>query len=96
LRSFLLIVFYSRFDAEEEAGSTILERRQRLFIARFDYKIEELTATTTIENLGRDSPLDYVSNIGRQGMTTNTVMSNAFAFGGAKAALIAGKMKGWE
>ena len=35
--------------------STTLERLQRLFIAHFDYKIEELTATTTLENLGLDS-----------------------------------------
>ena len=43
----------------EEAGSTTLERRQRLFIAHFDYKIEELTITTTLENLGLDS-LDII------------------------------------
>ena len=35
--------------------STTLERLQRLFIAHFDYKIEELKATTTLENLGLDS-----------------------------------------
>ena len=36
-----------------------LERLQQLFIARFDYKIEDLTATTTLENLGLDS-LDII------------------------------------
>ena len=39
--------------------STTLERLQRLFIAHFDYNIEELTATTTLENLGLDS-LDII------------------------------------
>jgi acyl carrier protein len=35
--------------------STTLERLQKLFIARFGYKIEELAATTTLEYLGLDS-----------------------------------------
>ena len=35
--------------------STTLERLQQLFAARFDFKIEELAATTTLENLGLDS-----------------------------------------
>ena len=39
--------------------STTLERLQKLFIARFDYKLEELTASTTLENLGLDS-LDVI------------------------------------
>ncbi|MGZ6249937.1 MAG: acyl carrier protein [Syntrophales bacterium] len=39
--------------------STTLERLQQLFIARFDYKIEKLAATTKLENLGLDS-LDIV------------------------------------
>jgi len=38
---------------------TTLERLQKLFIARFDYKLEELTASTTLENLGLDS-LDVI------------------------------------
>ena len=38
---------------------TTLERLQQLFIAHFDYKIEELAATTTLENLGLDS-LDII------------------------------------
>jgi acyl carrier protein len=45
--------------SEEEIVSTTLERLQQLFIARFDYKIEDLTATTTLENLGLDS-LDMI------------------------------------
>jgi acyl carrier protein len=44
---------------EEEILPTTLERLQQLFIAHFDYKIEELTATTTLENLGLDS-LDMI------------------------------------
>lgn len=39
--------------------STTLEKLQRLFMAHFDFKIEELTATTTLENLGLDS-LDII------------------------------------
>ena len=39
--------------------STTLEKLQQLFIAHFDYKIEELTAATTLENLGLDS-LDII------------------------------------
>ena len=38
---------------------TTLERLQQLFIAHFDYNIEELRATTTLENLGLDS-LDII------------------------------------
>ncbi len=48
-------------------------------------------------NLDRPDPecdLDYVPNMGRKGVTVNTVMSNAFAFGGSNAVLIAGKRKG--
>ena len=39
--------------------STTLERLQQLFVARFDYNIEKLTVTTTLENLGLDS-LDII------------------------------------
>ena len=41
-------------------------------MAHFDYKIEEFTATTMLDNLGLDSPLDYVPNIGRKGMTVKS------------------------
>jgi acyl carrier protein len=44
---------------EEEIVPTTLERLQQLFVAHFDYKIEELAATTTLENLGLDS-LDVI------------------------------------
>ena len=39
--------------------STTFERLRQLFMAHFDYKSEELTATTTLENLGLDS-LDII------------------------------------
>lgn len=39
--------------------STTFERLRQLFIDHFDYKSEELTATTTLENLGLDS-LDII------------------------------------
>ena len=39
--------------------STTFERLQQLFMTHFDYKSEELTATTTLENLGLDS-LDII------------------------------------
>jgi 3-oxoacyl-[acyl-carrier-protein] synthase II len=48
-------------------------------------------------NLDQPDPecdLDYVPNTGRKGVIVNTVMSNAFAFGGANAALIARRVKG--
>ena len=44
---------------EEETLSTTFERLQQLFVAHFDYNIEELTPTTTLENLGLDS-LDII------------------------------------
>jgi len=39
--------------------STTLERLQQLFLAHFDYKIEQLTATTTLQDLNLDS-LDII------------------------------------
>jgi acyl carrier protein len=39
--------------------STTLERLKRLFVAKFDFNIEELQSTTTLEDLGLDS-LDKV------------------------------------
>ena len=45
---------------EETAVFTTLERLTQLFLARFDdYKIEQVTATTTLDNLGLDS-LDII------------------------------------
>lgn len=39
--------------------STTLERLKKLFAAHFDYDIEQLTAATTLEDLGIDS-LDII------------------------------------
>lgn len=39
--------------------ATTLERLKRLFVAKFDYKIEELKPSTTLEYLGIDS-LDII------------------------------------
>jgi 3-oxoacyl-[acyl-carrier-protein] synthase II len=50
--------------------------------------------TTNLDQPDPECDLDYVPNIGRTGVTVNTVMSNAFAFGGTNAALIARKVKG--
>jgi acyl carrier protein len=44
---------------EETALSTTLERLKQLFLAHFDYKVEQLTATTTLQDLGLDS-LDII------------------------------------
>lgn len=38
---------------------TTLERLKQLFLAHFDYKIEQITATTTLQDLGLDS-LDII------------------------------------
>jgi acyl carrier protein len=38
---------------------TTLERLQQLFMANYDFKIEELTASTTLDYLGLDS-LDMI------------------------------------
>jgi len=53
---------------EDEAVSTTLERLQRLFIARFSYKIEDLTAATTLEKLGLDSldMIDFLFDIEKE------------------------------
>ena len=39
--------------------STTLERLKQLFIAKFEYNVEELQPTTTLETLGLDS-LDMI------------------------------------
>ena len=44
---------------EETSVPTTLERLKKLFVAHFDYDIEQITATTTLENLGIDS-LDII------------------------------------
>ena len=57
-------------------------------------KNQALPPTINLDQPDPECDLDYVPNSGRKGVTVNTVMSNAFAFGGANAALIAGKIKG--
>jgi acyl carrier protein len=44
---------------EETVVHTTLERLKQLFLAHFDLKIEQVTATATLENLGLDS-LDLI------------------------------------
>jgi acyl carrier protein len=39
--------------------ATTLERLKQLFAAHFDYNVEQVTATTTLESLGLDS-LDLI------------------------------------
>jgi acyl carrier protein len=53
---------------EEEAMSTTLERLQKLFIARYNYKLENLSATTTLEELGLDSldMIDFLFDIEKE------------------------------
>jgi 3-oxoacyl-[acyl-carrier-protein] synthase II len=57
-------------------------------------KNQALPPTINLDQPDPECDLDYVPNIGREGVTVNTVMSNAFAFGGTNAVLIASKMKG--
>jgi acyl carrier protein len=53
---------------EDEAVSTTLERLQQLFIARFNYKLENLMASTTLEELGLDSldMIDFLFDIEKE------------------------------
>jgi acyl carrier protein len=39
--------------------ATTLDRLKQLFVTHFDYNVEQVTATTTLENLGLDS-LDLI------------------------------------
>jgi len=57
-------------------------------------KNQAVPPTINLDHPDPECDLDYVPNIGRKGVKVNTVMSNAFAFGGTNAALIAGKIKG--
>jgi 3-oxoacyl-[acyl-carrier-protein] synthase II len=57
-------------------------------------KNQAVPPTINLDQPDPECDLDYVPNIGRKGVTVNTVMSNAFGFGGTNAVLIAGKMKG--
>jgi acyl carrier protein len=44
---------------EEESVSTTFERLKQLFLVHFDYKIEQVTVTTTLQDLSLDS-LDLI------------------------------------
>ena len=48
-----------RLILDKRVMPTTLERLKQLFIARFDFNIEELKPTTRLENLGLDS-LDMI------------------------------------
>jgi 3-oxoacyl-[acyl-carrier-protein] synthase II len=56
-------------------------------------KNQAIPPTINLDQPDPECDLDYVPNIGRKGVTVNAVMSNAFAFGGANAVLVAGKTK---
>ena len=57
-------------------------------------KNQAVPPTINLDQPDPECDLDYIPNTGRKGVTVNTVMSNAFAFGGTNTVLIAGKMKG--
>jgi 3-oxoacyl-[acyl-carrier-protein] synthase II len=54
-------------------------------------KNQAIPPTINLDQPDPECDLDYVPNVGRKGVMVNTVMSNAFAFGGTNAVLIAGK-----
>jgi 3-oxoacyl-[acyl-carrier-protein] synthase II len=55
-------------------------------------KNQAVPPTINLDQPDPECDLDYVPNIGRKGVTVNAVMSNAFAFGGVNAVLIARKI----
>jgi 3-oxoacyl-[acyl-carrier-protein] synthase II len=57
-------------------------------------KNQAVPPTINLDQPDPECDLDYVPNMGRTGVKVDIVMSNAFAFGGSNAVLIAGKMKG--
>jgi 3-oxoacyl-[acyl-carrier-protein] synthase II len=57
-------------------------------------KNQAVPPTINLDQPDPECDLDYVPNRGRKGVKVDTVMSNAFAFGGSNAVLIAAKMKG--
>jgi 3-oxoacyl-[acyl-carrier-protein] synthase II len=57
-------------------------------------KNQAVPPTINLDQPDPECDLDYVPNTGRWGVTVNTVMSNAFGFGGTNAVLIARKIKG--
>jgi len=59
-------------------------------------KNQAVPPTINLDQPDPECDLDYVPNTGRTGVKVDIVMSNAFAFGGSNAVLIAGKIKGQE
>jgi 3-oxoacyl-[acyl-carrier-protein] synthase II len=57
-------------------------------------KNQAVPPTINLDQPDPECDLDYVPNTGRTGVKVDIVMSNAFAFGGSNAVLIAGKIKG--
>lgn len=55
---------------------------------------QALPPTANLDVIDPDCDLDYIPNKGRENVKVNTVMSNAFAFGGTSAVLIARKLIG--
>ncbi len=55
---------------------------------------QALPPTINLDQSDPECDLDYVPNIGREGVKVNTVMSNSFAFGGTNAVLIARRIEG--
>ncbi len=56
-------------------------------------KEQSLPPTANLDMADPDCDLDYIPNLGRKNVKVETVMSNAFAFGGTSAVLIARKFK---
>ena len=56
-------------------------------------KEQSLPPTANLDKADPDCDLDYIPNLGRKNVKVETVMSNAFAFGGTSAVLIARKFK---
>jgi 3-oxoacyl-(acyl-carrier-protein) synthase len=56
-------------------------------------KEQSLPPTANLDVPDPDCDLDYIPNLGRKNVKVETVMSNAFAFGGTSAILIARKFK---
>ncbi len=63
-----------------------------LIVSLLAIKNQAIPPTINLDQPDPDCDLDYVPNIGREGVKVNTVMSNSFAFGGTNAVLIARKV----
>ncbi len=63
-----------------------------LIVSLLAIKNQAIPPTISLDQPDLECDLDYVPNIGRKGITVNTVMSNSFAFGGTNAVLVARKV----